>query len=161
LHILGATNTSFTDILTNAKAGGCPYTFTSTVKAGTPLPLALGAGTGISNVLVTSDSAYAFVTYQGTAGTVPQYAPGTGVLTNVPLQKTVGTPLDAVSGTISADNNTLFIGSEGDNAVHRLTRGTTGFTDTLAPIVPALPNINGTGTAQPDLLAQHPRKSTS
>ncbi len=161
LHILGATNTSFTDILTNAKTGGCPYTFTSTVKAGTPLPLALGAGTGISNVLVTSDSAFAFVTYQGTAGTVPQYSPATGVVTPVALNKLVGTPLDAVSGTVSADNNTLFIGSEGDNAVHLLTRGTTGFTDTKTPIVPALPNINGSGTAQPDLLVQHPRKSTS
>jgi hypothetical protein len=160
LHILGANTTTFTDIVTNPKSGGCPVTFTST--PGVPLSLAAAGAASVSNVLATSDSAFAFVTYQGTGGVVPQYAPGTGALTNVPLQKTAnGTPLDAVAGAISADNNTLYIGSEGDNIVHRLARGTTGFADTLTPIVPALPNINGTGNAAPNLIVQRPRKSTS
>ena len=160
LHILGASAAAFTDIVTNKKSGGCPVTFTS--NPGAPQSLAAAAISTVNSVLVTSDSAFSVVTYQGTGGVVPQYAVGTGTLTNIPLQKTSnGTPLDAVSGAISADNNTLFIGSEGDNLVHRLARGTTGFADTLTPIVPALPNINGSGYAAPNLLVQKPRKSTS
>lgn len=160
VHILGASITGITDIATNKKSGACPVTFTST-----PAAIRAYAGvvpTNIRSLFPTSDSAYAFVTYQGTGGVVPQYAPGTGVLTNVPLQKTAaGTPVDAISGVVSSDNNTLFIGTEGDNLVHRLTRGASGFTDTLTPIIPALPLFNGTGNATPDLLAQKPRKATS
>ena len=160
LHILGASTAAFTDIVTNKKSGGCPVVFTS--APGAPISLAAAGITTLNSVLATSDSAFSFVTYQGTGGVVPQYAVGTGTLTNIPLQKTSnGTPLDAVSGAISADNNTLFIGSEGDNIVHRLTRGTNGFTDNLTPIVPALPNINGNGNAAPNLLLQRPRKATS
>lgn len=160
LHILGASTAAFTDIATNKKSGGCPVTFTS--APGTPLSLAAAGATTVNSVLATSDSAFSFVTYQGTGGVVPQYAVGTGTLTNIALQKTSnGTPLDAVAGAISADNNTLFIGSEGDNIVHRLARGTSGFADTLTPIVPALPNINGSGVAAPNLIVQRPRKSTS
>ncbi len=160
VHILGASTTAFTDIKTNQKSGACPVTFTS--SPGTPLPFTLAKPSFVSNVLATSDSAFAFVTYTGTGGVVPQYASATGTLSNIALQKTSnGTPTAPVSGVISADNNTLFVGTSGDNLVHRLTRGASGFTDTAAPIVPALPNINGSGTATPDLLVQHPRKSTS
>jgi hypothetical protein len=160
LHILGASTAAFTDIATNKKSGGCPVAFAS--SPGPALSIAAAGAANVNSVLVTSDSAFSFVTYQGTGGVVPQYAVGTSTLTNIALQKTSnGTPLDAVSGVISADNNTLFIGSEGDNLVHRLARGTTGFADTLTPIVPALPNINGSGVAAPNLLAQRPRKSTS
>ena len=160
LHILGASTTAFTNIATNPKSGGCPVAFTST--PGAPLPITAASATTVNSVLATSDSAFAFVTYQGTGGVVPQYAIGTGTLTNIPLQKTSnGTPLDAISGAISADNNTLYIGSEGDNVIHILTRGTTGFTDSTAPIVPALPVFNGNGYAAPNLLVQRPRKATS
>ncbi len=160
LHILGSSTTTFTDIVTNQKSGACPVTFTST--PGAPLSIAAASATSVSSVLATSDSAFAVVTYQGTGGVVPQYAPGTGTLTNVPLQKTAnGIPLDAISGAISTDNNTLFIGSEGDNIVHRLARTATGFADTLTPIVPALPKATGSGNAPPDLIVQRPRKSTS
>jgi len=160
VHILGASPATFTDIATNKKSGVCPVAFTST--PGAPLSLAAAGAATVNAVLATSDSAYAFVTYQGTGGVVPQYNPATGALTNIPLQKTAnGTPIDAIAGAISADNNTLFIGSEGDNIVHRLARGTTGFADTLTPIVPSLPNINGGGVGRPDLIVQRPRKATS
>ena len=163
IHILGANTATFTDITTNQKSGGCPVPFTNT--PGAPLPLGVAASS-ISNIYLTSDSAYAFVTYQGTGGAVPEYIQSTtagvpGTLKDVTLQKTAtGTPIAAVSGVVSTDNQTFYTGTSGDNLVHRLTRSSTGFTDTLAPIVPALPGING-GTATPDLLAQRPKKSTS
>ena len=160
LHILGASTLAFTDIATNKKSGGCPVAFSST--PGAPLSLAAAAASTVNSVLATSDSAYAFVTYTGTGGVVPQYNPATGALTNIPLQTTAnGKPIDAIAGAISADNNTLFIGSEGDNIVHRLARGATGFTDSLTPIVPALPNASGSGVGRPDLIVQKPRKATS
>lgn len=163
LHIFGATTLNFTDITTNAKSGGCPVAFTNT--PGTPIRLGVAA-TAIANIYPTADSAFAFVTYQGTGGTLPEYiqsaAAGTpGTLTNVPLQKS-GTvaPIAAVSGVLSTDNQIFFSGTSGDNLVHRLTRTPAGFTDTLPPVVPALPGING-GTATPNLLAVRPKKSTS
>ena len=160
VHIFGASTAAFTDIATNKKSGSCPVTFTST--PGAPLSLAAAGASTVNAVLATSDSAFAVVTYQGNGGVVPQYNAATGALTNIPLQTTAnGKPIDAIAGAISADNNTLFIGSEGDNVVHRLTRGATGFTETLAPIVPALPNASGSGVARPDLIVQKPRKSTS
>lgn len=160
VHILGATPLAFTDIATNRKSGGCPVSFTS--STGTPQSLASLAATAITGLLPTSESAYAFVTYTGTGGTVPQYAPPTGTLSFIPLQSMAGVaaPTAPVAGVISADNNTLFVGTSGDNEVHRLTRGTTGFTDTLAPIAPALPGLNG-GIATPNLLVQAPRHATS
>jgi hypothetical protein len=156
---------TFTDIKTNQKSGGCPVVFTST--AGPALPLTASAN-AVNNVIATSDSAFAFVTYTATAttaGVVPQYATATGTLTSLPLATTSnGTPTAPISGVLSGDNNTLYVGTSGDNVVHRLARGANGFsenTTTLPPVVPALPNFNGPGNAPPDLLVERPRKSTS
>ena len=164
VHILGATPTTFTDIQTNQKSGVCPVAFTSTASA--PLNFTGIAASSISNILPTTDSAFALVTYQGTGGVVPQYTQSTvpatpGTLSNVPLQTTAGgAPVAPVSGVISSDNQTIYVGTTGDNLVHRLTRGPAGFSDTIAPIAPQLPGFNG-GTATPDLLVQRPRKSIS
>ena len=164
LHILGANVTSFTDVTTNDKSGSCPVPFIST--PGAPLPLGVAA-TDISNVLATTDSAYAFVTYQGTGGTLPEYTQSTpgghGTITQVALQRTSnGTPVAPVSSTLSADNQVLYLGTSGDNIVHRLSRGATGFADTLTPIVPLLPLASGAaGTATPNLLVSRPKKPTS
>ena len=166
LHILGANTVAFTDIATNQKSGGCNTPGTAFTNTPGP-PILLGVpATSILNIYPTSDSAYAFVTYRGTGGTLPEYIQSTtagtpGTLARVPLQKS-GTvaPVAPVSGVISTDNQTFYTGTSGDNLVHRLTRTPTGFTDTLAPVVPALPGING-GTANPDLLAVRPKKSTS
>ena len=160
LHVIAASNTALTDIVTNRKAGACPITFTST--PGAPIPLTAAVPTQVTNVLPTSDSAFAFLTYTGTGGVVPQYAPATGLLTNIALQATsLGAPVAPVSGVVSSDNQTLYVGTTGDNLVHRLTRSATGFTDTLTPINPILPAFSGTGFATPNLLAQRPRKATS
>jgi len=145
--------------MTTRKTGGCPVAFTS--SPGAPQSLAAIGATSITAVLPTSDSAYAFVTYTGTGGSVPQYAPPTGTLSFLPLQKSAGAaPAAPVTGVVSADNKTLFVGTSGDNLVHRLTRGASGFSDTLTPITPALPGVNG-GIATPNLLVQAPRRSTS
>jgi hypothetical protein len=64
-----------------------------------------------------------------------------------------------VSGVISSDNTTFYIGTSGDNAVHLIDR-TLLKDDPTKTIAPKLPGING-GIATPDLLVQRPRKSTS
>ena len=164
VHILGANVTNFVDVTTNAKKGSCPVAFTS--APGTPLPLGVAA-TDINTVLATTDSAFAFVTYLGTGGTLPEYTQSTpgghGTITQVPLQRTSsGTPVAPVSSTLSADNQVLYLGTSGDNIVHRLSRGATGFADTLSPIVPLLPIASGAaGVATPNLLVSRPKKPTS
>ena len=188
LHILTAYTpatggaATFTDIKTNAKSGGCPVAFTSTPGAALPLagvtvatnPTASPSGTnpyGLGTLITTSDSAFAFVTYSGTGSAVPQYNVSAGTLTDVALVpyitpgSTVAvTPVAPVSGVISSDNTTLYVGTSGDNLVHRLIRGTTTYTDNLnnqaPPVVPSLPGVNG-GIATPDLIVQRPRKATS
>ena len=131
---------------------------------GAPLPLGVAA-TSILNVIPTTDSAYAFVTYQGTGGTIPEYIQSTssipGTLKDVALQTTsAGAPIAPVSGVFNSDNSIFFTGTTGDNLVHRLSRSAAGFADTLSPVIPALPGVNG-GVAVPNFLAQRPKKSTS
>jgi hypothetical protein len=160
LHELAASPTTFTDIATVQTKGACPIAFASNVAH--TLPFATAVPTAITNVLPTSDSTFAFITYTGTGGVVPQYAPATGILSNITLQTTTaGAPIAPVAGVVSSDNLTFYVGTTGDNLVHRLTRGASGFSDTLTPLIPGLPNINGTGVAIPNLIAQKPRKATS
>jgi hypothetical protein len=165
LHELTASPSTFYDIGTLQKSGACPAInadFASNVVFNAPFTTA--APTTITGVLPTSDSAYAFVTYFGMGGVVPQYAPATKQLTNIALQTTsAGTPIAPEAGVVSSDNQTFYVGTSGDSLVHRLIRGTNGFADTATPIIPALPNINSaiTSPAVPNLLAQKPRKSTS
>jgi hypothetical protein len=148
-----------------------------------PQTVALGATpTAITGVLATSDSAYSFVTYTGTGGVVPQYAPATATLKDIPLVAASGaaTPTAPAAGVLSADDQTLFVGTSGDNFVHILKRSSAGFTDAssgtlaacsasvIAPggitscgaLSPQLPAITG-GVATPNLLVQRPRKSTN
>lgn len=158
-HILGANVAGFSDVVTNVKKGSCPVTFNNTFTAARPFTGI--APTSITGVLATTDSAFSFVTYQGIGGAVPQYAPATGTLNLIPLQKTAaGAPIAPVSGVVSSDNLTVYVGTSGDNIVHRLTRGTTAFADTATPVIPALPGLTG-GIATPDLLVQKPRKATN
>jgi hypothetical protein len=77
------------------------------------------------------------------------------------LSKAVGTPIAPVAGVVSADNNTFFAGTTGDNAVHLITKQTDGsYQDATTPILPKLPDVNGNIVA-PNLLVQKPRKSTN
>jgi hypothetical protein len=120
--------------------------------------------TAITGVFPTSNSKAAFVTYTGTGGVVPEYAPqatGAGTLASIPLSKAIGTPIAPVAGVMSADDQTFFAGTSGDNAVHLITKQTDGsYKDVTTPIAPKLPDGNG-NIVTPNLLVQKPRKATS
>jgi hypothetical protein len=181
LHLLGATPTTFTDMLLSTPAkttpppapahtglpiGNCPDTtaqnFTTTPVFGGALPGV--TATAITGVFPTSDSKTAFVTYTGAGGVVPAYTPqatAAGTLTTIPLSTALGTPVAPVAGVVSADNLTFYAGTSGDNAVHLITKQADGsYKDVTIPIAPKLPDVNGNIVA-PNLLVQKPRKSTS
>jgi hypothetical protein len=185
LHLLGATvtpTTTFTDQTlftpgttpTNGlPVGACPQipngaTATPPVMFGSNVAFT-GAlpgvtATAITGVFPTSDSLTAFVTYTGTGGVVPAYTPhptGPGTLSSIPLSTTLGTPIAPITGVVSADNQTFFAGTSGDNAVHLLTKQANGsYQDVTTPLAPKLPDVNGNIVA-PNLLVQKPRKATS
>lgn len=161
-HIIGATaaTDSLVDLSINGgvPTGSCPaggLQFTN-VAPGAPLTLAGVTPTAITGVDPTSDSSIAFVTYTGTGGVLPAYAPGTGTISSIKL---AGTAVAPVAGVVSADDSTFYVGTSGDNDVHLIDRSTLT-DDATKTIAPALPGING-GVAVPNLLVQRPRKSTS
>jgi hypothetical protein len=170
LHVLGATTTTFTDLAipSGLPIGNCPLTDATPQKFATSVAFT-GAlpgvsATAITGVFPTSDSKTSFVTYTGTGGVVPAYAPqatGPGTLSAIPLSTALGTPVAPVTGVVSADNLTFYAGTSGDNAVHLITKQTDGsYKDVTTPIAPKLPDVNG-NIVTPNLLVQKPRKSTS
>jgi trimeric autotransporter adhesin len=198
LHILGATVTptaTLTDLAISTPTatpgvatpgvptGACPaagLTFAAAPVASDALPGV--TATAITGVDPASDSSIAFVTYTGSGGVVPTYSPssnGAGTLGSIALATSAsGTPIAPVAGVLSADNQTFYAGTTGDNVVHLLVKGTNGYVDNItttptsepspfAPIVPQLPCTtgfpcpNGNGIATPNLLVQKPRKATS
>jgi trimeric autotransporter adhesin len=198
LHLLGATvatTPTFTDSLLGTASpaapglpiGACPLADGTTAKFTTNTVFTGSfpgvTATAITGVDPTSDSKYAFVTYTGTGGVVPLYTTqptGAGTLSMIPLATTsLGTPIAPVAGAVSADNQTFFVGTSGDNAVHLLLRQSSGsYLDAVtpqtsaAPAAPIAPNLAcaagvscpagvGTGVATPNLIVQKPRKAIS
>ena len=177
-HILGATTSNLVDLGFSAglPIGTCPSTilptfFTASRTSTTTAALSGIAATTITGVVATSDSSLAIVTYSGTGGVLPAYATsatgGAGSLTNIPLQQATGqaAPIAPVSGVISSDDSTIYVGTTGDNSVHLINR-TTLTDDPTKTISPGLlQNINGfdqpNTTAPPDLLVQHPKRLQS
>jgi trimeric autotransporter adhesin len=172
LHIIGATVSGGASIVDlGFKTGGLPISACPTIVApnyftlnrATLNSVALGVtANAITGVIPTSDSATAFVTYTGTGSLLPAYAPATGVLTKIALSGGATAP---VAGTISSDNNTVFVGTSGDNQVH-LINGSTLKDDSTKTINPKLQQfLNGTDNpavfVTPNLLVQNPRKTTS
>ncbi|HEX3569703.1 MAG TPA: hypothetical protein VHU44_02660 [Acidobacteriaceae bacterium] len=159
-HILGATTISgpvLSDLRVNIPVGACPanggLTFPSTLSTSV---LSQINATAITGIWPAPDSSIAFVTYNGTGGVIPAYAPassGSGQLTYVKLSGSATAPL---SGAVSADNSTFYTGTAGDNLVHIINRSTLTDSSTLTP------NLTGaSGNAVPvDLLVQKPRKTT-
>lgn len=191
---------------TGLPAGACPLAdnqtavfttspvFTGTLAAVQPATIN-GVAPGITGVLPTSDSSIAFVTYNGSGGVLPTYQPqqvptsatnptiGPGMLGSIPLNSTTtyGTPIAPVAGVVSADNQTVYVGTSGDNVVHLIAKGANGYQDSIpsgtpapavAPFGPIAPNLPcaplypcstgiGAGIATPNLLVQKPRKATS
>jgi hypothetical protein len=122
----------------------------------TTTPLAPLTATAITGVWPTSDSTLAFITYTGSGGVLPAYAPaasGPGKTTYIKLSGAATAP---IAGVVSADNSTFYAGTSGDNLVHVITRGTLTDSSTLAPNL-----TTPTGTIVPvNLMAQKPRKTT-
>ena len=111
----------------------------------------------ITGVVPASNSTVAAVTYTGSGGVLPLYAPAAGAVSNVALSG--GATTAPVAGVFSTDNNTFYTGSSGDNVVHIIKfSGTTGTDSGL--ILPALPGVTS-GTATPNLIVLRARRSTS
>jgi hypothetical protein len=188
LHILGATVTpapALNDLRVEIPAGNangpqvtvvCPVgnqttgsggttgttgglTFSNTLSTITLTPV---TATAITGVLPTSDSTLAVVTYTGSGGVLPAYAPsasGSGTISYIKLSGTATAP---IAGVISADNSTIYVGTQTDNLVHLINRGTLSDSSTLAPNLTAAPGLSvGVGSPVPvNLLVQKPRKTT-
>ena len=173
IHVLGATVTpvpTITDLrITHTDASGNQA---SGIEVGPcpPSGLAIGGSvllrsvlpgvtaTQITGVDPTSNSSLAFFTYTGSGSVLPFYdlsATGAGTIGSVALTGSATAP---VSGVFSSDNNTFFTGTSGDDLIHIITRGATGFSDT-STINPKI--LDGSGNpAVVNLLVQHPRKLT-
>ncbi|HEX7158964.1 MAG TPA: hypothetical protein VF214_08125 [Edaphobacter sp.] len=171
LHILGATITggpTMTDLVfspalppppaSGQPAGACPTVvpsnfFTGQRTSTKTVALPGVTATAINNVIPTSDAKYAFVSYTGT-GSLPAYSTATGAVSSIALSGSATSPTAAA---ISTDNSTLFVGTTGDNLVHLINVNTLKDTTTIAP---GLTDPSG-NVVTPDLIVQHPRKSTS
>ncbi len=166
-HVIGATASTAqaititdTPVTLPSKNVLCPPSG-QTVTAGTPLTdvVATAQATGgLTGVIAATDSSLAFVTYLGTGGVLPSFAPGsngTGTPGSVALSGAATAP---VSGVFSSDNGTFFTGTSGDNLIHLITRSASGFSDTstLNPHV----TTDAGASATIDLIAQHPRRTS-
>jgi hypothetical protein len=143
------------DLRVDIPTGDCTKTRTFSSTLSTSVLNQITA-TAITGIWPTPDSTIAFVTYNGTGGVVPAYAPassGPGQLSYIKLSGSATAPL---SGAVTSDNSTFYTGTAGDNLVHVINRTTLTDTSTLTP------NLTGaSGSAVPvDLLVQKPRKTT-
>jgi hypothetical protein len=188
LHILGATVTpapALNDLRVEIPAGNangpqvtvvCPVGNQTTGSGGTTgttggltfsntlstISLTPVTATAITGVLPTSDSTLAVVTYTGSGGVLPAYAPsasGSGTISYIKLSGTATAP---IAGVISADNSTIYVGTKTDNLVHLINRSTLSDSSTLAPNLTAAPGLTvPAGSPVPvNLLVQKPRKTT-
>jgi hypothetical protein len=159
-HVLGASVSpapTLSDLRVTIPIGACPavggLTFSNTLSTTVLSPITASAITG---VWPASDSTVAFVTYTGSGGVLPAYAPvasGPGQTTYIKLSGTATAP---VAGVISADNATFYAGTSGDNLVHLITRSTLTDSSTIAPNL-----TSPAGATVPvDLMVQKPRKTT-
>ncbi|HEY1500684.1 MAG TPA: hypothetical protein VGF88_13980 [Acidobacteriaceae bacterium] len=168
-HVLGADNTTFSDILLGTTSGapsGVP-TGACPAYAGAPLTLATNpisatlpvAATEIDQVVSSPDSSLAFVTYSAGAGTgvLPYYQPlntgAAGTLGTVQLSTGARVP---IAGIFSPDGSIFFTSTSGDNLVHMV--DTTSLTDTQT-IDPKLTNSSGVAVP-PQFLAVKSRPTT-
>ncbi len=170
MHVLGATATTPTPTLSDLRVSipagnrngatvsvACPATGTmSFSNTLTTTPLTPLTATAITGVLPTSDSTLAFVTYTGSGGVLPAYAPaasGPGTTTYIKLSGSATAP---IAGVVSADNSTFYAATSGDNLVHLITRSPLADSSTLAPNL-----TTPAGAIVPvNLMVQKPRKTT-
>jgi hypothetical protein len=174
LHILGATVTptpTLNDLHVSIPIGACPRGTQTTspagVTAGTTgglvFPSSLSSvvlgpvtATAITGVLPTSDSSVAFITYTGSGGVLPAYAPAATGLGTTTYIKLSGAATAPIIGVISTDNSTIYVGTSGDNLVHLINRSTLTDSSTIAPLL-----TNPSGAPVPvNLISQKPRRTT-
>lgn len=160
-HLLGATvqtsASTLQDIAVTVPTTACTIPVIPFKTSYTSHPLTGLTASAITGVVASSNSNVAAVTYTGSGGILPLYAPAAGSVSNVTLSG--GASVAPVAGVFSTDNSTFYTGTSGDNLVHIIkVTGTTG-TD-AGVITPALPAITS-GTATPNLIALRPRRSTS
>lgn len=134
----------------------------------------------ITGVVPSSNSKAAFVTYAGPAagapagtkpgGLLPLYFPpatGTGTLRFLTLGNGATAASAPIAGVFSTDDFTFYVGTTGDDQVHLISLTYPAGappTATEAPgsvLTPNLPLDTVTGYAPVNLIAQHPKKSTS
>ena len=173
MHVIGASVTptpTLSDLRISIPAGNmngttvsvaCPLTgtlsFSDTLTTTSLSPL---TATAITGVWPTPDSTFAFITYTGSGGVLPAYAPaasGPGQTTYIKLSGAATAP---IAGVVSADNSTFYAATSGDNLVHIIKPGTTPGqwidSSTLAPNL-----TTPAGAIVPvNLMAQKPRKTT-
>ena len=169
MHVIGASVTpapTLSDLRVSIPAGNmngatvsvaCPLTgtlsFSDTLTTTHLTPL---TATAITGVWPTPDSTLAFITYTGSGGVLPAYAPsasGQGTTTYIKLSGSATAP---IAGVVSADNSTFYAGTSGDNLVHIITRSPLTDSSTLAPNL-----TTPAGAIVPvNLMVQKPRKTT-
>ncbi|HEY0758994.1 MAG TPA: Ig-like domain-containing protein [Acidisarcina sp.] len=149
-HVIGASAipSTLTDIFTTLPTGACPDAASNTTLQFTtgfaqlPLPV---TPTAINQVVTSTDSSLAFVTYSGTTtpgAVLPAYkvsaaGPSAGTITAVPLTGAATAPL---AGIFSPNNLQFFVGTAGDDLVHVI--DVKSLTDS-STINPSLPDANG------------------
>jgi hypothetical protein len=154
LHILGATVTpvpTLNDIQVKIPTPGLIFKSTPSSKTLTPV-----TATAIDGVIPASDSSIAFITYTGSGGVLPAYAPaasGLGLTSYIKLSNNATAPL---AGVFSSDNSTFYVGTQGDNLVHLINRSTLTDSSTINPNL-----VTPAGTTVPvNLIVQKPRSTT-
>jgi hypothetical protein len=178
-HLLGAHALSpsgggvtFTDFdLQIPVTNECPTTVAPGYFKSAPFtqPLTGVAASQIAAVVPTTNSAFAFVTYDGSSGLLPYYvvpASGQGALDYLKLGNGATAAVAPVSGVVSTDNLTFYAGTAGpsgssaDNDVHLIS--ISGATPTETGILsPNLPASSGNGYAPVNLLTQRPKRLTN
>ena len=149
----------------------CPTTVTTGYFSSTNTPHNITGPTitTINSVVPAPNSTFAFVTYSGSGGLLPEYVPATGTVSNITLGNGATAASAPVAGIFSTDNLTFWTGTSSDNQVHTFSISGTTPTET-GVIIPKLPcgigsNLSPTPTCtsgsyvMPNLLAQHPKKT--
>jgi hypothetical protein len=168
-HVLGADNTTFSDIVlgpagsppTGVPVNACPaYMAAPLTLATNPITATLPVtASEIDQVVSSPDSTLAFVAYNatGATGELPYYQPintgGQGTLSTIQLSAGAKAP---VAGIFSPDGAIFFASTSGDNLVHIVSTSSLTDTQTLDPKL-----TDGSGAAVPaQFLAVKSRPTT-
>src|SRR6202000_1566270 len=100
-----------------------------------------------------TNSALAFVLYNGSSGLLPEYVPATGAISYLKLGNAATTATAPLAGVFSTDNLSFYVG-DSDGQVHLISINGTTPTET-GVLKPALPNARGHRNTPANPIAQH------